>query len=183
MWSRHEFEGAVDPSVLARELATELTARLRQATNGADEATRIVNDLREAGHPIYSWDESDDFQIWGDSYAPDHGPHRMIVELRYGKDDPWSVNVEFGPWPTRDPLPSCPECKVELVRQTLLLAIQGHGSVQPEPVQFRLVLGSRMEHTGVVGNRSVHIQRAALECPQCNGVWVQPDPLPADGAG
>ena len=98
-WKRSEFESASDPRSLAKAMSRELTNRLISSSDPEIESRSIVDELRSYGHDLFSWDESTDFQVWGDSYAPPTGRNRIIIEFNYPDDEPPSVEVTFGPWP------------------------------------------------------------------------------------
>ena len=100
---RQEFERAEDPRELASALAHELTERMRASTDRTQEIAAIVAHLRILGHDIYSWDESDDYAAWGDSYVEPTAAYRILVEFVLRgepQDDAPFVEVTFGPWPT-----------------------------------------------------------------------------------
>lgn len=90
------FQRASSPQVLADDLAALLTARLVQEP--AEKVVRAaVQELRAVGHPLASFDESDDFAIW---YAEYPNQHRFVVEFSYRDDKPAVVRVTFAPIPT-----------------------------------------------------------------------------------
>jgi hypothetical protein len=77
-YSRDSFESSTDSASLAKSLSDHLTQRLRSARDVRAEAHAIVSDLKVLGHELFSWDETDDWQIWGDDYVrPKH--QRIIV--------------------------------------------------------------------------------------------------------
>jgi hypothetical protein len=98
-WKRSEFESATDPRPLVEALSRELTNRLRSSSDPETESRNIVEELRSDGHELFSWDESTDFQTWGDSWVPPKGKNRIIIDFNYPEDEPPSVEVHFGPWP------------------------------------------------------------------------------------
>jgi hypothetical protein len=95
VYARQSFEAAADPETLAGSLSRELTKRLAGAKDKASEAVQIVSDLKRIGHPLYSWDESDDFLVWGDDYVNPPGPRRFIVECRWSDGEEPQVAVHF----------------------------------------------------------------------------------------
>jgi hypothetical protein len=105
-FSREAFEASVDPAQLCAELEAVLRPRLQAASDRMAEASAIIEDLRQAGHSLWSWDESDDFVIWGDDYMNPPSRSRFVIHMRWGDgDDPSQsaevdVEVTFGPWPT-----------------------------------------------------------------------------------
>lgn len=103
-YSRAAFEASSQPDRLATELAQSLLPRLVGAQDPSAEALAIVADLRNAGHELWSWDESIDFSIWGDDYASPPSPNRFLIEMRWPDPDDeepsgFVVVVTFGPWP------------------------------------------------------------------------------------
>ena len=179
-FSRSEFESATNPGALAKRLADILTARLAAVTDPSIEVAEAVTQLKRLGHDIYSWDASDDFEIWGDSYVPPHGANRLLVHFSFAPGEARIVTAEFSPWPEPSPVTPmpCPTCGVQMAPETLLLRIAGSGSVSSESLPYRLCLGAVFERSGIIGNTSVHIQEGVFECPRCHGVWV-----PGQGAG
>jgi hypothetical protein len=102
--SRTDFEQAPDPAALCNVLSAQILNRLSESPDPAREAQAIAADLRSAGHALWSWDEADDFSIWGDDYAKPPSSTRFLLEMRWPSDeDPAgqpTVKVSFGPWPT-----------------------------------------------------------------------------------
>ena len=103
-FSREAFERSSDPERLSLELEQILLPRLMAASDRLQEAHAIVEDLRAAGHVLWSWDESDDFSSWGDDYANPPLRTRFLVEMRWPADDdtptdPVEVAITFGLWP------------------------------------------------------------------------------------
>jgi hypothetical protein len=99
-FSREAFEGSADPTRLCAELQAVLLPRLEAAADRLAEAHLIVEDLRRAGHTLFSWDESNDFSTWGDDYMNPPLPTRFLVELRWPSEDepsqPVDVAISFG---------------------------------------------------------------------------------------
>jgi hypothetical protein len=102
-FSRDAFERSANPERLCVDLQAILLSRLVAASDRLEEAHAIVDDLRRAGHALWSWDESDDFSIWGDDYANPPLPTRFLIEMSWPSEDepsqPVEVAVTFGPWP------------------------------------------------------------------------------------
>ena len=105
-FSRDAFERSASPEGMCADLQKVLLPRLTAASDRLGEAHAIVDDLRRAGHVLWSWDESHDFSIWGDDYANPPLPTRFLIEMRWPSDDepslPVEVAVTFGPWPRAD---------------------------------------------------------------------------------
>jgi hypothetical protein len=104
-FSRAAFEKSMNPARLSKELEAVLHPRLDAASDRLLEAHRIVEDLRKVGHRLESWDESDDFSMWGDDYVNPPSPTRFLIEMRWRSDEEPSPSVEvvvtFGLWPTK----------------------------------------------------------------------------------
>jgi hypothetical protein len=87
--------GASESRQLLEDLEAELTRRLQDANDPAKEALDAIHELRKLGHDLWSFDESDDFQIWcGDWVSPKH-PYELIVTFSYRDDEPRSVSAVF----------------------------------------------------------------------------------------
>lgn len=104
-FSRDELEHNPDPEMLCKILQTLIQHRLAHASDLPHEALAIANDLRTAGHDIWSWDESHDFSIWGDDYVNPLRPTRLLIEMRWPSSDTTDeqpkVQITFGPWPSK----------------------------------------------------------------------------------
>ena len=104
-FSREAFEHSQEAGALSDELARLLLPRLANASDPPVEALAIVEDLRRAGHVLWSWDESDTFSIWGDDYANPPSRNRFIIDMQWPDpeedEEPleFAVKVTFDPWP------------------------------------------------------------------------------------
>jgi hypothetical protein len=102
-FSREAFERSTSPQRLCMGLQTTLLPRLTAARDRLAEAHAIADDLRRAGHVLWSWDEADDFSSWGDDNGNPPLPTRFLIEMRWPSEDepsqPVEVAVAFGPWP------------------------------------------------------------------------------------
>jgi hypothetical protein len=102
-FSRQAFEESPTPASLCADLEAILQPRLTAAQDRATEARRIVEDLRQAGHALHSWDESDELSIWGDDYANPPSETRFLIEMRWPSEGAAcqlaEVVVTFGRWP------------------------------------------------------------------------------------
>lgn len=78
-----------------KELNDYLSARLRGAPDFLDEVGRLVMELRAEGHDLWSWDESDDFAIWGPDYTKP-SMSGLIVDFRMdeGVDATWCEDAD-----------------------------------------------------------------------------------------
>ena len=83
-----------DRSPILDELAAALSERLRSASDPCAEAYVLLDELRQLGHDLWSFDESDDFQIWCGSWLQPGRPEQLIVTLRYPPGTPPSAAVE-----------------------------------------------------------------------------------------
>lgn len=170
VFSRVDFDQAEDANALASSLADVLSGRLRSSTDRGAEVKRLVDELKAAGHELYSWDESGDWQIWGDDYMRPR-PTRLIVEFRYAEDEPPFAEVTFGPWPKPTPPPKCQQCGAELAPSSLRLHGIGHGHVASQDVRIELHVGEILR-TLSIGQRSMGFQIEAFSCPSCKGLWI-----------
>ena len=105
-FSREAFEASANPAQLSAELEAVLRPRLQAAADRMAEAYGIIEDLRQAGHSLWSWDESDDFVIWGDDYMNPPARTCFSIEMRWGRDEPSdpdevTVEVTFNPRPAK----------------------------------------------------------------------------------
>jgi hypothetical protein len=84
-----------DRQRLADDLAQELTRRVQASADPAQAGYDCVDDLKSVGHDLWSFDESDDFQLWcGDWTAPKRA-FELFVEITYRDKEPRSVSVSF----------------------------------------------------------------------------------------
>jgi hypothetical protein len=74
---------------LCVRLAAELTRRLTGAVRFHDVVVAAVSDLRQAGHDLWSYDEDEEFEVWGPNYALPSGPG-IVITFRSG--GPTEVN-------------------------------------------------------------------------------------------
>ena len=86
-----------DNAALATELSLELTRRLRSSPSPAHECYAIVDELRQLGHDLSSFDESDDFQIWCADWTKPPRPFELLLELHYAEGEPPSALTVFRP--------------------------------------------------------------------------------------
>jgi hypothetical protein len=56
-------------SVRCAELLHVIVNRLETIPDPVTEFYQVFDDLKVMGHELFSWDESDDFAIWGPNYA------------------------------------------------------------------------------------------------------------------
>lgn len=66
-YSRRNFENSTDAASLPHSLAELLTGRLCSARAARAEAQVLVSELKAVGHELFSWDESTDWETWGDT--------------------------------------------------------------------------------------------------------------------
>ncbi|NBD07932.1 hypothetical protein [Corallococcus silvisoli] len=89
------FSSAAAVDALTQELETLLQARLRAAVQPEPEASAIIEELRQLGHDLWSFDASDEMQSWcGDWTAPANGG-RLFVDFTYREEAPREVRVTF----------------------------------------------------------------------------------------
>jgi hypothetical protein len=170
-FSRRRFEDATDSDALAQSLSDVLTARLRTAAEAPSEATALVAELKALGHELFSWDESLDFQTWGDDYTRPKR-RRIIIDLRYPEDEePWA-EVHFGPWPPAVPAPACVRCARPMTPSHLRIRGIGHGHVGSRDVTVEILVGEQDKRTLTVGQASRGYAVAAFWCPFCAALWL-----------
>jgi len=100
-FAREAFEGSGEPERLALELEATLERRFAAAADCFDAIHELVDELRALGHPIYSFDESDDFAIWCDDWVSPSSPNELIIDFRFAEGAAREVEVSFGPRPRR----------------------------------------------------------------------------------
>lgn len=75
---------------LCSALAEEVTRRFGQLPSWHDEVEHLVEQLRRLGHDLWSYDESDDFEIWGPNYADPTGPGIIVTFRLEGAEVEWT---------------------------------------------------------------------------------------------
>ena len=68
---------------LCAELAAQLSRELLGATDFHDGVATAVSELRSLGHDLWSYDEDDEFEIWGPNYAQPSSPG-VVITFRSG---------------------------------------------------------------------------------------------------
>lgn len=76
------------------ELSALLTQRMADATDLHRAAHGFVSELRALGHDLWSFDESDDFEIWCSNYAEPTGPGIVATFRREEVTAAWSNPTE-----------------------------------------------------------------------------------------
>ena len=144
-YSSHRFNEASEPErkQLLIDLADALRAALQSAADFHGTAYRLVADLRALGHDLYSFDESDEMQVWCPDWTKP-SMHGLVVEFR----SPSDVKVN---WRNRSQYP-IPETR-QLTDVVIAQPEQGRGSNPAEP--------RRRDHRGVVPTRSITPRRRA----------------------
>ena len=80
---------------LSAELAALLTVRLKDEKQFHQGVQDLVAELRQVGHDLWSFDESDEMEVWCPNYQNPTGPGLVVTFTTDG------VEVEPGS-PTRD---------------------------------------------------------------------------------
>jgi hypothetical protein len=82
-----------DRDRLTRDLADELTRRVRAAADPAKAGGDCIEDLRALGHDLWSFDEDDDFQLWCGNWTATVRALELTVEITYRVTEPRAVSV------------------------------------------------------------------------------------------
>ena len=172
-FARSIFEQSSEQDQRCQELANLLTTRLEKGEDLQTEIATILADLKHLGHDLYSWDESDDWQMWGDDYMSPPSKYRIILQFSYETHRSPSVQVYWGEWPKEEEkaILRCPTSDFELSPHTLQFKIWGSGRVDFERIPFSLQIGSRRRLEDELANTTVRFQEGGYECPLCNGFW------------
>lgn len=64
---------------LCEELGAELQEHIAASDSFHRSIGQAVTELRELGHDLWNYDESDDFEVWGPSYEDPSGPGIVIT--------------------------------------------------------------------------------------------------------
>ena len=80
-FARDSFDGidVGEREYLCETLAVELTHRLHAGKNFHADVRKIVEELRAEGHQLWSYDESDDFEVWGPDYSKPGRPGIIVT--------------------------------------------------------------------------------------------------------
>lgn len=70
---------SADRTSLCAELGDKLTQRLREAQDFHGEVRRVVDELRNAGFDLWSFDHADEFEVWCPNYHTPSGPGLIIT--------------------------------------------------------------------------------------------------------
>ena len=61
----------------------------------------MIRELKALGHDLYSFDEDGEaWQIWTYNWIDKVGPNRLTLYFYYEAEEPRTVEVTFGRWPT-----------------------------------------------------------------------------------
>lgn len=86
---------SADRPGLVASLRSEITRRLLAATDPEAEARVVIEELRQLGHDLWSFDESDEFQAWCGNWVHPKYPYELIVEMSYRAGQAAVVSVTF----------------------------------------------------------------------------------------
>jgi len=64
---------------LCAELAADISSKLRGKDSLHREVLSAVEELRNLGHDLWSYDEDEDFEVWGPNYHTPSGPGLVIT--------------------------------------------------------------------------------------------------------
>lgn len=92
-FSKAAFDGLDDAgkAVLAADLGDQLAERLRGASEFHRGVRVLVEELRGLGHDLWSFDESDEMEVWCPNYQTPSGPGIVITFTTEGVDVAWSA--------------------------------------------------------------------------------------------
>ena len=82
--------------MLATDLASKLEERLSHAPEFHTGVRVIVDELRRLGHDLWSFDESDDREVWCPNYLTPSGPGIVITFTTEGVEVAWSGSGRSG---------------------------------------------------------------------------------------
>jgi hypothetical protein len=76
-----EFARSNDPERArrCRDLETYLSDRLKKSSNFHATISEIIEELRERGHDLWSYDEEDEIEVWGPDYVQSKGPGLILT--------------------------------------------------------------------------------------------------------
>lgn len=78
------------------QLSAELAAALYERLSGAVEFHRgvgeLVTELRALGHDLWSFDESDEMEVWAPNYVAPSGPGILVTFSTHSVQVAWSEN-------------------------------------------------------------------------------------------
>jgi hypothetical protein len=170
-YSRRSFENSTDSAALSSGLTDLLTDRLRRADDPRGEARSIIAELKALGHELFSWDQSTDWETWGDDYGRPKDT-RIVLQLQYPDDEsPWA-SVDFGPWPRPTPATPCPSCQNPMTATFLRVRGVGHGHAPSREISVEVHLGEQDCRTFSAGQASRGLQVPGLWCSSCAGLWL-----------
>lgn len=75
---------------LAADLAGQLTERLRRASEFHEGVRALVEELRALDHDLWSFDESDEMEVWCPNYQTPSGPGIVVTFTTEGVKVAWS---------------------------------------------------------------------------------------------
>jgi hypothetical protein len=87
---------------LGDELAQELTRRVQASADPAQETYECIEDLKRLGHDLWSFDESDDFQLWCADWTRPTKQVELFVEFVYRQNERPSVTISTRGWEHQD---------------------------------------------------------------------------------
>ena len=81
---------AAGRKALAQELAETLRSRLRIAEDFHQSVRGLVEELRSLGHDLWSFDETDEMEVWCPNYQTPSGPGIVVTFTTEGVEVDWS---------------------------------------------------------------------------------------------
>ncbi len=77
-------------TALAAALASHLTERFKGVPEFHQGVRIVVEELRELGHDLWSFDESDEMEVWCPNYQTSSGPGIVVTFAAERVDVTWS---------------------------------------------------------------------------------------------
>jgi len=87
-----------DPAraVRCQELAQVLSERLRGAPDFHQRVRSLVSDLRSLGYDLWSFDDSDEMEVWCPNYQTPSGPGIVVTFMPDAVTVEWSAATKLG---------------------------------------------------------------------------------------
>jgi hypothetical protein len=94
-FSYDNLSASADRKELVEALRMEITRRVQAASDPENEGRSVVEELRQLGHDLCSFDESDEFQSWCGNWINPQHPYELLVEINYREGESVGATVAF----------------------------------------------------------------------------------------